>query len=117
MHEGEAGHLLCLIPLQMSDEVPTDLRADRIHLPDCLLDPVLTDVPEPCGARRLHCFGAVSLRHGDHRDQLFMAPALARGVDTIPDLPRAIRQVRKSHNALSYRRLHSEASESLCVGV
>src|SRR4051812_25874966 len=119
MHEVEACYLLRFVALQMSDEMPADLRANRVHLLDRLLDAVLTHVAEPCSERRFDGLGAMRLGHSDHRDPLRVASALPCGVDTIPDLPQAIRQVRKSHNAPSYRRLQSEASESpwAAVGV
>jgi hypothetical protein len=91
MHEIEPRHVLRLVPLKMSDEMPADRGTNRIHLVDRLLNPVLTDVPEPCLNCRLDRFGTMRFGHGDDRDLLALTPTLDGSLDAVPDLPQAIR--------------------------
>ena len=101
-----------LVPLQVSDEMPSDGSSYGIHFFERLLDAVLADVLESSSTRRLDCFRAMSLGHGDNRHALLMPTSLHGGVDSTSDLPQSLRQVRKTHNVPSYLRLQSEASES-----
>ena len=78
-----------------------------------LLNAVFTHVRESSFPRRFRRIGAMCLGHGYDRDALSMSPPNHGGINTLPDLPHALRQVRKTHNVPSYRRLQSEASESL----
>jgi hypothetical protein len=117
VHEIEPRNMSDFVALQMPDQMPSDWSTHRVHFRECLLNAVFADVPEPRFPRRDYRVGAVSLRHGDHRDVLSVPPSPHRGIDALLDLPQSIRQVRKRHNAPSYRRLHIEASESTWAAV
>src|SRR5438067_2846462 len=96
----------------MSDEVPPDRGSDSIHFLERLLNAVFADVPESSLPRRFRRVRAMRLGHGYDRDTLSMSPPMHGGINTLPDLPQSLRQVRKTHNVPSYRRLQTEASES-----
>jgi hypothetical protein len=115
VHEIEPRHVPGLVPLQVADEVPPNVGAEDVHFFERLLNAVLTDVPEPCRIRRLDSIWPMRFCHGHQRDSLATASALCSRIDAIPNLPQSLRQVRQSHNTPSYRRLQSEASESLCA--
>src|SRR2546423_5238410 len=117
MHQLEARRVLRFVPLEMADEVPPDRGMNDIHLGERLLNPVFTDVPEPCFEPGLYGFRAMGLRHGNDRDALSMTSPLNRRVDFRPDLPQSLRQVRKWHNAPSYRRVvPGDRGKKLCRG-
>ena len=84
MDEIEIFHsLLCLIRLQMTDEMPCDLAPQRLILPHRLLDAVFADIRDACVDGLAHGGHIVILRDGDKLDILrdLRCPARLRRLD------------------------------------
>ena len=78
VHQGEpARDLLRLVALEMADHVPGRARPDgRVDLRQRLLHPVLTQLGEACGERRLHRVEPEPFGHGHERHRMRPSPSL-----------------------------------------
>src|SRR5688500_12583221 len=103
MEQMKAREVLHLVPLQMTDEVPAERQLENVHLLQCFLNAVLTDVPEACIPRGLQRIRSVVLGHRDDRHRLPVTTALSCCVDPLPHLPNPRRQVEERHEAATYR--------------
>jgi hypothetical protein len=100
------------VPLEMTDEMPTNRGTCRCHFAQRLLDAVFTDIFEARIPGRRNCIRPVSLCYGDDPNLLAMPSTPGGFADPLPNLGETVRQVLKWHNAPSYQGLQIESREA-----
>jgi hypothetical protein len=83
----EPHHGFGLVPLEVSDEVPSNGNRGRVDFRECLLYPILADVTKPSVPGRLNGIGAVGLGNRDDRNGLAMTTSPRCLVDFFADVP------------------------------
>ena len=80
LHQVEEGYgALCLVGLQVTDQVPARDARDGALFSLRLLDPILADLVVAGGDYRLHLGGRPGLRDGDNRYVSRIAPSSCGG--------------------------------------
>src|SRR3954464_733326 len=112
MNQGKTLGGLHLVPLEMTNEVPTYWRLDRGHLAHRFLNAVFTNVTESCADRGFDRVGSVRLSDRDDGDLLAVSAAADRVSHSLSNLGQTVRQVLKWHNARKYQGLHVRSRET-----
>src|SRR3954464_4549412 len=105
MDQGKTLGGLHLVPLEMTNEVPTYWRLDCGHLAHRFLNTVFADVAEPCPDRGIDRVGSVRLGDRDDGALLAVSAAADRVSHSLSNLGQTVRQVLKWHNARKYQGL------------